>query len=171
MKQRPYVQRRMLITCFFLLIRAKNQRYINYMVNHFFVSPSISILPHPFLARRFFSLFVLTHLSSVLNERRFPLADHQNWFGLDDQLGPVAISIRREKVIPDADNNSSITQYQYRLVIRTSELQTLRGTVLEDAIPNIKASSNPKTLHTKGKFECLICLIVKQFVQLNLHIK
>ena len=26
------------------------------------------------------------------------LTDHQNWFGLDDNLGPVAISIRREKV-------------------------------------------------------------------------
>ena len=25
-------------------------------------------------------------------------AEHQNWFGLDDNLGPVAISIRREKV-------------------------------------------------------------------------
>ncbi|CAH0561452.1 unnamed protein product [Brassicogethes aeneus] len=79
--------------------------------------------------------------------------DHQNWFGMDEQLGPVAISIRREKVLPESEGNSSITQYQYRLVIRTSELQTLRGAVLEDAIPNIKASSNPKTLHTKEVLE------------------
>ena len=28
----------------------------------------------------------------------FFLSEHQNWFGLDDNLGPVAISIRREKV-------------------------------------------------------------------------
>ena len=28
----------------------------------------------------------------------FLLSEHQNWFGLDDNLGPVAISIRREKV-------------------------------------------------------------------------
>ncbi|KAJ8946477.1 hypothetical protein NQ318_004523, partial [Aromia moschata] len=40
-----------------------------------------------------------------------------------------------------------------RLVIRTSELQTLRGAVLEDAIPNIKASSNAKTLNTKEVLE------------------
>lgn len=38
-------------------------------------------------------------------------------------------------------------------MIRTSELQTLRGAVLEDAIPNIKASSNPKTLNTKEVLE------------------
>lgn len=41
----------------------------------------------------------------------------------------------------------------YRLVIRTSELQTLRGAVLEDAIPNVKASNNPKTLNTKEVLE------------------
>ena len=26
------------------------------------------------------------------------LSDHQNWFGTDENLGPLAISIRREKV-------------------------------------------------------------------------
>lgn len=41
----------------------------------------------------------------------------------------------------------------FRLVIRTSELQTLRGAVLEDAIPNIKSSNNPKTLNTKEVLE------------------
>lgn len=38
-------------------------------------------------------------------------------------------------------------------MVRTSELQTLRGAVLEDAIPNIKASNNPKTLNTKEVLE------------------
>ncbi|KAJ8969295.1 hypothetical protein NQ314_001834 [Rhamnusium bicolor] len=80
-------------------------------------------------------------------------SEHQNWFGMDEQLGPVAISIRREKVIHPENQLTSLMQYQYRLVIRTSELQTLRGAVLEDAIPNIKASSNPKTLNTKEVLE------------------
>ncbi|CAG9762814.1 unnamed protein product [Ceutorhynchus assimilis] len=80
--------------------------------------------------------------------------EHQNWFGIDEQLGPVAISIRREKVVhPENQLTTTLTQYQYRLVIRTSELQTLRGAVLEDAIPNIKASNNPKTLNTKEVLE------------------
>lgn len=75
---------------------------------------------------------------------------------MDEQLGPVAISIKREKVVHGADSqthSSSIMQYQYRLVIRTSELQTLRGAILEDAIPSIKASSNSKTLNTKEVLE------------------
>ncbi|KAJ3658284.1 hypothetical protein Zmor_010032 [Zophobas morio] len=81
--------------------------------------------------------------------------EHQNWFGMDEQLGPVAISIRREKVIhPDNQlSSSTLMQYQYRLVIRTSELQTFRGAILEDAIPSIKASSNPKTLNVKEVLE------------------
>lgn len=73
---------------------------------------------------------------------------------MDEQLGPVAISIRREKVThADNQSHSSIMQYQYRLVIRTSELQTLRGAILEDAIPNIKASNSSKTLNTKEVLE------------------
>lgn len=75
---------------------------------------------------------------------------------MDEQLGPVAISIKREKVVHSSDtqtHSSSIMQYQYRLVIRTSELQTLRGAILEDAIPSIKASNNSKTLNTKEVLE------------------
>lgn len=47
--------------------------------------------------------------------------EHQNWFGMDEQLGPVAISIRK-----DAN--------QYRIIVRTSELLTLRGSVPEEAL-------------------------------------
>lgn len=47
----------------------------------------------------------------------------------------------------------SLNRLFFRLVIRTSELHTLRGAVLEDAIPNIKASNNPKTLNTKEVLE------------------
>lgn len=75
---------------------------------------------------------------------------------MDEQLGPVTISIKREKVVHGSDiqtHSSSIMQYQYRLVIRTSELQTLRGSILEDAIPSIKVSNNSKTLNTKEVLE------------------
>lgn len=40
---------------------------------------------------------------------------------MDEQLGPVAISIRKES-------------NQYRIIVRTSELLTLRGTVPEEAL-------------------------------------
>ncbi|XP_031845510.2 signal-induced proliferation-associated 1-like protein 2 isoform X1 [Nomia melanderi] len=54
--------------------------------------------------------------------RRYFLGrEHQNWFGMDEQLGPVAISVRK-----DAG--------QYRIIVRTSELLTLRGSVPEEAL-------------------------------------
>nr|CAD7429365.1 unnamed protein product [Timema monikensis] len=79
----------------------------------------------------------------------FHSQDHQNWFGMDDNLGPVAISIRRERL----ESSDSSAQYQYRLLIRTSELLTLRGSVLEEAIPNLKSPSNSKTMNTKEVLE------------------
>ncbi|CAB0010599.1 unnamed protein product [Nesidiocoris tenuis] len=76
--------------------------------------------------------------------------DHQNWFGMDDSLGPVAISLKKEKV--ERTNNSS-SIFRYRLLVRTSELLTLRGSVMEDAIPNLKPSSSAKTINTKEVIE------------------
>ncbi|PSN31880.1 hypothetical protein C0J52_19690 [Blattella germanica] len=89
-----------------------------------------------------------------------PVIKHQNWFGMDENLGPVAVSIRREKVDRQNDTNSASSSsaappntYQYRLLIRTSELFTLRGSVLEDAIPNLKTSNSNKTLNSKEVLE------------------
>ncbi|XP_074037601.1 signal-induced proliferation-associated 1-like protein 2 isoform X3 [Leptinotarsa decemlineata] len=96
--------------------------------------------------------------------------EHQNWFGMDDQLGPIAISIKREKVThPENQMTTTLMQYQYRLVIRTSELQTLRGAVLEDAIPNIKTSNNPKTLNTKEVLEYVAPEIQLSCLKLGVH--
>jgi len=50
---------------------------------------------------------------------------------MDEQLGPVAISIRK-------DVN------QYRVIVRTSELLTLRGSVPEDAL-GIRPQGRPPT--------------------------
>ncbi|XP_017773762.1 PREDICTED: signal-induced proliferation-associated 1-like protein 2 isoform X2 [Nicrophorus vespilloides] len=87
--------------------------------------------------------------------RYFKDQEHQNWFGTDEQLGPVAISIRREKASqPENQTHSMLPVYQYRIVIRTSELMTLRGAILEDAIPNIKvSSSNKSNMNTKEVLE------------------
>lgn len=55
--------------------------------------------------------------------------DHQNFFGIDENIGPVAISIKREKVF-DKDgktSNDKLTDgsgwfHQYRIIVRTSEV-------------------------------------------------
>lgn len=57
------------------------------------------------------------------------ITEHQNWFGMDDNLGPVAVSIRRERIERQSDPNSASSlstqpsyTYHYRLLIRTSEV-------------------------------------------------
>ena len=53
--------------------------------------------------------------------------EHQNFFGVDDNLGPVAVSLRREK-IPDSSTPAGKSDagtgwlFQYRLIVRTSEV-------------------------------------------------
>lgn len=46
-------------------------------------------------------------------------AEHSNYFGTDEKLGPVAVSIRREKL---DDTKDLKDQYQYRIIARTSEV-------------------------------------------------
>lgn len=76
--------------------------------------------------------------------------EHQNWFGLDDQLGPVAISIKREKLPENVSpmeltNPSKEVPHQIRMIVRTSELLTLRGSVIEESIPNQRGTGKPAT--------------------------
>lgn len=68
-----------------------------------------------------------------IKRTEYPFAgrEHQNWFGMDEQLGPVAISIRKDVS-------------QYRVIVRTSELLTLRGTVPEEAL-GIRPQGRPPT--------------------------
>ncbi|XP_046575703.1 signal-induced proliferation-associated 1-like protein 2 isoform X1 [Haliotis rubra] len=83
--------------------------------------------------------------------------DHQNFFGNDDNLGPVAISIRREKVDADERTNHlgkpDYGFYQYRIICRTSELTTIRGSVIEDAIPSSSRLSSSRGVPVKEVLE------------------
>lgn len=47
----------------------------------------------------------------------FAATEHQNFFGMDDRLGPVAISFRREE-----KEGSSGAQYNCRIIFRTTEV-------------------------------------------------
>lgn len=47
------------------------------------------------------------------------IPEHWNYFGMDEGLGPVAVSLRREKLEEDKEHGQ---QYNYRLIFRTSEV-------------------------------------------------
>ncbi|XP_034025106.1 signal-induced proliferation-associated 1-like protein 3 [Thalassophryne amazonica] len=79
--------------------------------------------------------------------------EHSNYFGTDDKLGPVAVSIRREKL---DDTKDLKDQYQYRLIVRTSELTTLRGSILEDAVASTGRHGTVRGLPLKEVLEQVV---------------
>ncbi|KAM9039163.1 signal-induced proliferation-associated 1-like protein 3 isoform 1-T4 [Sarcophilus harrisii] len=85
--------------------------------------------------------------------------EHVNYFGVDEKLGPVAVSIKREKLEDHKDHGP---QYQYRLIFRTSELVTLRGSILEDATPTATKHGTGRGLPLKDALEYVI-------PELNIH--
>ncbi|KAG7464531.1 hypothetical protein MATL_G00166590 [Megalops atlanticus] len=87
----------------------------------------------------------------------FYMKDHQNFFGVDERLGPVAISFRREE-----KEGSSGAQYNYRIIFRTTELKTLRGSILEESVPSAARHATPRGLSPKRLLEYII-------PELNLH--
>lgn len=78
--------------------------------------------------------------------------EHQNYFGLDENLGPVAVSIRRERLEDGKDG----PQYNYRVIFRTSELTTLRGSILEDAVPSTAKHGMSRGLPLKEVLEYVV---------------
>uniref|UniRef100_A0A8C0JC92 Signal-induced proliferation-associated 1 n=1 Tax=Chelonoidis abingdonii TaxID=106734 RepID=A0A8C0JC92_CHEAB len=75
--------------------------------------------------------------------------EHQNFFGVDERLGAVAVSLRRE----EKEKEGASLQYNYRLILRTSELRTLRGSVLEEALPPTARSPAARGLSPKKLLE------------------
>ncbi|KAM3829582.1 signal-induced proliferation-associated 1-like protein 3 isoform 2-T2 [Vipera latastei] len=85
--------------------------------------------------------------------------EHFNYFGVDEKLGPVAVSIRREKL---EDHRDFGPQYQYRIIFRTSELTTLRGAILEDATPTTTKHGTVRGIPLKDVLEHVV-------PELNIH--
>ncbi len=59
--------------------------------------------------------------------------DHQNFFGVDETLGPVAISLKRERVPPEVcdfyniqpsmpNNITMVPKHQWRIIFRTGQV-------------------------------------------------
>ncbi|KAI4882543.1 hypothetical protein NFI96_034475 [Prochilodus magdalenae] len=99
--------------------------------------------------------YVVEHvdLGAYYYRKFFYLREHWNYFGLDEALGPVAVSIRREKL---DDHKEHGQQYNYRTIFRTSELTTLRGAILEDAVPSSAKHGTTRGLPLKEVLEYLL---------------
>ncbi|XP_051528139.1 signal-induced proliferation-associated 1-like protein 2 isoform X1 [Myxocyprinus asiaticus] len=78
--------------------------------------------------------------------------EHQNYFGVDENLGPVAVSIRREKL----EEAKEGAQFNYRVIFRTSKLTTLRGSILEDAVPSTAKHGTSRGLPLKEVLEYVV---------------
>ena len=63
-----------------------------------------------------------------------PPPEHQNYFGVDDNLGPVAVSIRRERL--DDGREKEGMQFNHRVTFRTSQVTLTHGRVL-CLLPNV----------------------------------
>ncbi|TRY56986.1 hypothetical protein DNTS_023906 [Danionella cerebrum] len=98
---------------------------------------------------------ILEHvdLGSYYYRKYFYLREHWNYLGVDETLGPVAVSIRREKL---EDHKEHGQQYNYRIIFRTSELTTLRGSILEDAVPSTSKHGLARGLPLKEVLDYLV---------------
>uniref|UniRef100_A0A8C5WA07 Signal-induced proliferation-associated protein 1 n=1 Tax=Microcebus murinus TaxID=30608 RepID=A0A8C5WA07_MICMU len=91
---------------------------------------AVSILEEP---QNRTSAYSLEHadLGAGYYRKYFYGKEHQNFFGLDEVLGPVAVSLRRE----EKEGSGGGTLHSYRVIVRTTQLRTLRGTISEDVLP------------------------------------
>ncbi|XP_018417138.1 PREDICTED: signal-induced proliferation-associated 1-like protein 1 isoform X2 [Nanorana parkeri] len=99
--------------------------------------------------------YIVEHidLGAYYFRKYFYQKEHWNYFGSDENLGPVAVSIRREKL---EDAKETGPQYNYRMIFRTSELMTLRGSVLEDAIPSTAKHGTARGLPLKEVLDHIV---------------
>ncbi|KAL2082770.1 hypothetical protein ACEWY4_022588 [Coilia grayii] len=99
--------------------------------------------------------YIVEHvdLGAYYYRKYFYLREHWNYLGVDETLGPVAVSLRREKLEEHKEHGQ---QYQYRVIFRTSELTTLRGAALEDAVPSTSKHGMPRGLPLKEVLEFLV---------------
>uniref|UniRef100_A0A8U8CLJ6 Uncharacterized protein n=1 Tax=Geospiza parvula TaxID=87175 RepID=A0A8U8CLJ6_GEOPR len=85
--------------------------------------------------------------------------EHSNYFGLDEKLGPVAVSVRRERLEEPSEHGP---QFQHRLIFRTSQLVTLRGSILEDAVPSTAKAGSVRGIPLRELLEFVL-------PELNIH--
>ncbi|KAM4697109.1 signal-induced proliferation-associated 1-like protein 3 [Rhinophrynus dorsalis] len=92
--------------------------------------------------------------------------EHCNYFGVDEKLGPVAVSLKRDKL---EENKDFGPQYQYRIIFRTSELVTLRGMIQEDAVPSTAKHGTVRGLPLKDVLEAVVPELNTQSLRLAMN--
>ncbi|CAJ0944167.1 unnamed protein product [Ranitomeya imitator] len=113
---------------------------------------SVSVLEEARERIRDSSYFVeYQDLGALYYRKYFYGKEHQNFFGVDERLGPVAISLRR-----DEREGANGVQYNYRLIFRTTELKTLRGSILEEAFPSSIRSNSSRAISPKKLLEYIV---------------
>ncbi|XP_041352798.1 signal-induced proliferation-associated 1-like protein 2 isoform X2 [Gigantopelta aegis] len=121
-------------------------------------SPSGKVLP-PQVSHRGHIIEYVDH-GAFYYRHFFNGFDHQNYFGTDENLGPIAISIRREKLDCEERTNylgkPDYGNYQYRIICRTSELTASRGAVLEEAVPTSSRLSSSRGVPNKEVLEFVL---------------
>ncbi|XP_036429497.1 signal-induced proliferation-associated 1-like protein 2 [Colossoma macropomum] len=113
--------------------------------------------------------YIIEHidLGAYYYHKYFYGKDHQNYFGVDENLGPVAVSVRREKLEDGKEKDGS--PYNYRIVFRTSQLTTLRGAILEDAVPSTARHGTARGLPLKEVLEYVVPELNIQCLRLALN--
>uniref|UniRef100_UPI00398E61E1 signal-induced proliferation-associated 1-like protein 1 isoform X3 n=1 Tax=Pristiophorus japonicus TaxID=55135 RepID=UPI00398E61E1 len=112
--------------------------------------------------------YIVEHvdLGAYYYRKYFHQKEHSNYFGVDENLGPVAVSIRREKL---EDSKEHGPQYNYRIILRTSELTTLRGSILEDAVPSTAKHGTARGIPTKEVLEFAVTELSVNCLRLGLN--
>ncbi|KAM8946313.1 signal-induced proliferation-associated protein 1 isoform 2-T2 [Pelodytes ibericus] len=90
-------------------------------------------------------------LGALYYRKYFFGKEHQNFFGVDERLGPIAISLRRDE--REGPQNVS---YNYRIIFRTTELKTLRGSILEEAFPPAIRTNSSRAISPKKIVEFVV---------------
>ncbi|XP_040264911.1 signal-induced proliferation-associated protein 1 isoform X1 [Bufo bufo] len=123
---------------------------------------SVSVLEEARERIRDSSYFVeYQDLGALYYRKYFYGKEHQNFFGVDERLGPVAISLRR-----DEREGANGVQYNYRLIFRTTELKTLRGSILEEAFPSSIRPNSSRAISPKKLLENIVPEVSTQCLRL-----
>ncbi|XP_075693522.1 signal-induced proliferation-associated protein 1 isoform X2 [Rhinoderma darwinii] len=113
---------------------------------------SVSVLEEARERIRDSSYFVeYQDLGALYYRKYFYGKEHQNFFGVDERLGPVAISLRR-----DEREGAQGVHYNYRIIFRTTELKTLRGSILEEAFPSSIRTNSSRAISPKKLLENIV---------------
>uniref|UniRef100_A0A3B5LR83 Signal-induced proliferation-associated 1 like 2 n=1 Tax=Xiphophorus couchianus TaxID=32473 RepID=A0A3B5LR83_9TELE len=91
-------------------------------------------------------------LGATYYQKYFYTKDHQNYFAVDPKFGPISLSVRRDAV----DDGGNPVGFCYRIILRTGQLPTLRGSIMEDSVPSSSKHGSGRGLPLKDVLEFVV---------------